>query len=79
MGAAYRPRQCPANSLIHALRSNPVCTLRMYPYVPRLCQAYSHICALRSYSDYALRKDRACALRTVPASALCTVLYTACV
>jgi hypothetical protein len=51
----------------------------IFAYKPRLCQAYSRICALRSYSACALRKDRACALRTVPASALRTVLYMACV
>jgi hypothetical protein len=53
MGAAYRPCLCPANSLIHALRSNPVFTLRLNP-----------ACALSSLI-YALRINPACARHRV--------------
>jgi hypothetical protein len=72
MGAAYRsrlcpeyrPRQCSANSLIYALRSNPLCTLRL-KFKPRLCPACSLIYTLRSNSVCALRINPACARQTV--------------
>jgi hypothetical protein len=77
-GCAYALRTDPASAL-QIVSSMPCVQTPVHTYKLHLCQAYSHISALRSYFACALRDDRACALRTVPDSALRIVLYLACV